>query len=276
MTLEILIWDVDHGASVSAKVPNQQVLMLNCTANPYSGFSPIQRTQKRWGSIDLLIVSHPHIDHISDIFNISDYEPPMLLVPNVLYDQLMVGKDGNSRRIVGRYIMLCKRAYTPSPNPLLCGDVQISTFGLRGYQHNINDYSLVTFLTYGHFTFAHAGDITSTGWDHLIDQDGTRLIKMLKKTNFFMASHHGREEGYDDVVMDYMKSLKMVFISDKYAQPTSVTNWYSERCAGWKATNEYYGSTSRRYALTTRNDGRIRLVVSSSDRTMVKVTYRVD
>lgn len=275
MALEILIWDVDHGASVSAKTPNQQVLMMDCAANPYSGFSPIQRTQRRWGPIDLLIVSHPHIDHISDIENISQYEQPLLLAPAVPHDQLMEGKDWDGRRIVERYLMLCKRGFAPSPNPFLCGGVKISIFSLRGYQHNINDYSLVTFLTYGHFTFAYAGDITSAGWDRLIDQEGARLIRMLQRTNFFMASHHGREEGYSDEVMDHMKSLKMVFISDKHVQPTSVTDWYSEQCLGWKVANEHDGSRRYRYVLTTRKDGRIKLKVSRSDgRTGVRVTTR--
>ena len=272
MTLEILIWDVDHGASVSVKTPNQQVIMLDCADNPHSGFSPIQR--KHWGPINLLIVSHPHIDHISDIFNITDYNSPTLLAPNVPYNQLMERKDYDSGCIVERYLRLCKQGFVSSLDLFSYGDVQISIFGLRGYQHNINDYSLVTFLTYGHFTFAYAGDITSVGWDRLIDQEGIRLIKMLNKTNFFMASHHGREEGYNDDVMNYMKSLKMVFISDKYVQPTSITNWYSQRYAGWNVTNEYYSNTNRRYVLTTRNDGRIGLVVSQSDRTTVNVTYR--
>ena len=277
MTLKILIWDVGHGSSVSVQAPNQQVLMLDCAVNPYTGFSPIKSTQRRWGRIDLLIVSHPHIDHISDIDNISYYEPPMLLAPTVPYTQLREGKYGDYSRIIEEYIVLCKRAYAPNLNPRLWGNIVISSFGLRGYQHNINDYSLVTFLTYGDFTFAYAGDISSTGWDRLIHQDGSRLIQMLQRTNFFMASHHGREEGYNADILAYMRSLRMVFISDEHMQPTSVTNWYSEWCKGWNVIDEEYDSVNHRYALTTRRDGRIRIVVSRSDRrTRVEVTTKSD
>lgn len=274
MALEILIWDVDHGASVSVKTPNQQVLMLDCAANPYSGFSPIQRTQRYWGPIDLLIVSHPHIDHISDIVNIKQNKQPLLLAPDVPFDQLMEGKDEYSKSIVEEYIMLYEQAYAPNLDPRLWGNVAISSFSLQDYQRNINDYSLVTFLTYGQFTFAYAGDISSTGWDRLIDQDGARFVRMLDKTNFFMASHHGREEGYNDDILNYMRSLRMVFISDKYVQPTSITKWYSEQCLGWQITNEHDGSIRLRYVLTTRNDGRIKLKVSLSDCTRVGVTTR--
>ena len=277
MALEIQIWDVEHGASVSVQAPNQQVLMMDCASNSYSGFSPILTTQCRWGPIDMLIVSHPHIDHISDIDNISYYEPPMLLAPSVPYAQLREGKYGDYRHIIEEYIALRKRAYAPNLNPRLWGNVIISSFGLQGYQHNINDYSLVTFLTYGGFTFAYAGDISSTGWDRLISQDGARLIRMLQRTNFFMASHHGREEGYNDKVMAYMRSLRMVFISDEHVQPTSVTDWYSEWCRGWNVIDEEYDSTSCRYVLTTRKDGSIRIEASrSNSRTRVKISTMAD
>lgn len=276
MTLEILIWNVEHGASVSVQAPNQQVLMMDCSFNPHSGFSPVLATQSHWGQIDLLIVSHPHIDHISDINNIDYYEPPMLLAPFVPYAQLREGKYGDYSRIIEDYIALRRRAYAPNLNPHSWGNAVISSFGLQGYQYNINDYSLVTFLTYGGFTFAYAGDISSTGWDRLISQYGTRLTRMLQRTNFFMASHHGREEGYNDQVMGYMRSLRLVFISDKHVQPTSVTGRYSEWCRGWNVVDEEYDSTNRRYVLTTRKDGRIRIEVTRFNRrTCVEVSTRV-
>lgn len=274
MALEILIWDVDHGASVSVQAPNHQVLMMDCADNPYTGFSPVLRTEERWGHVDLLIVSHPHIDHISDITNVDYYKPPMVLAPSVPYAQLRDKKYGDSKRIIENYIALLERAPRPDLCPQVWGGVTISVFGLQGYQSDINDYSLVTFLTYGGFIFAYAGDISSAGWNSLINQCGTRLTGMLQRTNFLMAPHHGREEGYNADIMSYMKSLKMVFVSDKYVQPTSVTDLYSEWCAGWPIMDEETGHESRRYVVTTRKDGRIRIKAWLSDRTEVEVTAR--
>ncbi|MCY4491922.1 MAG: hypothetical protein OXC46_10775 [Thaumarchaeota archaeon] len=93
-------------------------------------------------------------------------------------------------------------------------------------------------MTYGGFTFAYAGDITSNGWDDLIRQEGTKFTSMLEKTNFFQVSHHGREEGFNPIIFDYMTNLKMAFVSDKQPQSTSITGKYSQYCKGWKVTDE--------------------------------------
>jgi len=271
MTLEIIIWDVNHGNSTSVRLPNGKVMMLDCAANPVTDFSPILQTKKRWGYLDLLIVSHPHIDHISDICNIDHLKPEMFEAPQVSRQQLREGKDGEFRDIIEKYIDFTS-GYHDIPQSELdysksWGDeVEVSYFGLDGYQEDINNYSLVTFLEYKDFTFAYAGDLTSNGWESLIDQEGSIFTRLLQKTNFFEVSHHGRKEGFNPIIFDYMKDLKLAFVSDKQYQSTSITSTYSQYCKGWQVLNENTGYyVNGRKVVTTRSDGRIRIEVNDKN-----------
>ncbi len=266
MTLEIIIWDVNHGNSASIKLPNGKTMMLDCASNPLTDFSPIWQTKNCWGHLDLLIISHPHIDHISDIVNIDYLKPKWLLYPEVSHNQLREGKYDNSIDIIEKYIDFTN-GYKPIPPSDIDysrswgNEVMISNFGLNGFQEDINNYSLVTFLEYRDFTFAYAGDLTSEGWERLVEQDGTQFTDMLRKTNFFEVSHHGRENGFNPIIFDYMKDLKMAFVSDKQYHSTSVTSYYSPYCGGWQIINENSNYAENRKVLTTRSDGRIRIEV---------------
>jgi len=267
MSLEIIIWDVNHGNSTSVRLPNGNTLMLDCAANPLTGFSPIWQTKKRWGYLGLLIISHPHIDHISDIVNIDYLKPQMLLYPKVSHNQLREGKYGDFKDIIEKYIEFTS-GYKPISldphNSKSWGDeVDIIYFGLNGYQEDLNNYSLVTFLTYEGFTFGYAGDLTSEGWEALIEQEGSLFTNMLKKTNFFEVSHHGRKEGYNPIIFDYMTDLKLALVSDKHYQSTSITSTYAEQCEGWQVINENTDEIMNgRKVLTTRSDGRIKIEVN--------------
>ena len=247
--------------------------MLDCAENPDTGFSPIQRTERRWGCLDLLMVSHPHMDHISDIHNTNTRNPPHIFVPFVPRRQLLGRKyepSGNIKLRIG--VSNLERQALVFKFLENWGGVKISCFGLNGYQEDINDYSLVTFLTYGSFTFAYAGDLSSGGWDFLIKQEGSKFTRMLRKTNFFVAAHHGRKEGFNPIIFKYMRDLKMVFISDKEYQPTSVTNLYSQQCKGWTVKNEKHNCLETRKVLTTRNDGRI-IIMATQDYRTAKVKH---
>ena len=166
--------------------------MLDCAANPITGFSPILQTKKKWDHLNFLLVSHPHIDHISDIVNIDCLEPNALLAPDVPYRQLREGKDGWFKEIIEKYIDFISTYKNPCSLDYcknLWGDAEIQIFGLRGYQEDLNNYSRVVFVKYKNFIFAYGGDLTSKGWEDLIEQEGVAFTRMLEQTNFFEVAH---------------------------------------------------------------------------------------
>jgi len=281
MSLEIIIWDVNHGNSASIKLPNGKILMLDCAANPVTEFSPIYQTKRHWGHLDCLNISHPHLDHISDILNIDYMKPDSLERPFIDHDRLREGKDGEALEIINKYIDFeSSFSYDapPEKHPHYTewsDDVEINDFRLDGEHEDLNDYSSVTFLSYGSFHFAYGADLSSGGWDKLIDQEGSKFKNKLAKVNFFEASHHGRENGFSPQIFSKMKP-RLVLISDKEVQDTSVTGRYHDYCLGWPVINQNEEETNDRYVLTTRSDGRIKIsvdIVDQETRVEVKTLY---
>ena len=62
MTLRIYIHNVGHGHAVHAITPNGQhiVVDLGCS----DSFSPLEWLKRSTGTIDSLMITHPHGDHI--------------------------------------------------------------------------------------------------------------------------------------------------------------------------------------------------------------------
>ena len=265
--LEIVIWNVGHGNAASARLPNGNVLMLDCGSNPDTDFSPVQATLRRWGRIDALFISHPHMDHIGDIRSIGDmrsagYHIPRLLVaPPVPSRQILEDKQGSDLDAAQSYVDLDDWYETATFDPAeLFGGVEAASFFLEGPHSNMNAYSMVTFLQYGAFTFLHAGDLPSNCWQKMIDEHGRQFTDVLTATNFFEVPHHGRDEGYSADALSLMPSLKLGLVSDKEEQKTSVTGKYDRHFEGWSTYNEAAKKQEVRKILTTRNDGRIRLL----------------
>ena len=280
--LEIIVWDVNHGNATSVRLPNNKIIMLDCGSNPLTDFSPIIATKRHWGTdrLNYLVISHPHMDHIRDILNLNHNEPEILSRPkNIEHSKLRRDKFGTDRGIIEKYIELDRKYTSPfsmkSDTGSWSGNVDIQNFRLNQGSEDLNDYSSVTFLTYGAFCFAYAGDLTTQGWEDLIEQEGSRFTNMLKKVNFFQVAHHGRKEGYNPTIFDYMNPY-LAIVSDKKTQDTSVTSRYSEKCRGWNVYDENSAEYMKnRKVITTRYDGRIKLNITIRANTEVGVSTMI-
>lgn len=284
--LEIRIWDVNHGCSTWIKLPNNENALLDCGNN--SNFSPFKHLKFVWGIQDLkyLIISHPHLDHISDLINV-DIMPPKILIRNPSIPMTFLEENLNNEMYSGifdKYLQIHKRYSGEVPDsqnpkyPFNNGGVEIHNYYLTDQSDDLNDYSLVTFIKYGDFCFASGGDLTTNGWLRLINkyENDSVFSSLLKSITIFQASHHGRQEGFSSDLFKYCKP-KLVLISDKEVQNTSVTPLFCEVTEGWLVTDEVTQLQATRHVLTTRKDGRIKLAVGidkSNNNTYCKVTTK--
>ena len=280
MSLDIRIWDVNHGNSASIKLPNGNIMMIDCASNPLTNFSPILRTKTLWGeSLGYLIITHPHMDHIRDITNIDSYKPTVLHRPKIDYSFLREDKSEEDLEIINKYIDFQAEFTEPvkspnAPTKPWREDVEIMNYYLKGDHVDLNNYSLVTFISYGAFHFATAGDITTDGWKKLIEQEGDGFLNRLSRVNFFQASHHGRKNGFNSIIFKKMDPY-LIFISDKHVQDTDASSRYRAYCQGWDVLNEITSDMIERKVLTTRNDGRIKITVNKDKKTYVDVSTRL-
>jgi beta-lactamase superfamily II metal-dependent hydrolase len=117
------------------------------------------------------------------------------------------------------------------------------------YPHvtDTNNLSLVLFLHCPGLSIVFPGDLEKPGWRNLLLRPDFQAH--LARVNIFVASHHGRENGYLPEVFDYCHP-QVIIISDESKQYETQETNYSNRASGivWNATDT-------RKVLTTRKDG---------------------
>ena len=121
-----------------------------------------------------------------------------------------------------------------------------------GNGDDTNNISLVTFLTVNNTTILLPGDLEKEGWRALLRNEN--FARQLALVDIFIASHHGRENGYCPEVFTEHSCRPDVFVfsdSDIRYTTQEMTNTY----ANWASGIQHNGQT--RGVLTTRSDGSI-------------------
>ena len=73
--LKIVIWDVQHGHGSYLSTPGGQDIVIDLGTGSYGDsnleFSPLLHLKNKWKveRLDGVIISHPHRDHLDDIFD---------------------------------------------------------------------------------------------------------------------------------------------------------------------------------------------------------------
>jgi competence protein ComEC len=269
--LEIVIWDVQHGSAAYVITPNGKKFIIDLGTGDISGssseFSPLQFLKSQGiNYIDEIIITHPHTDHIDDILNIGSIKFSKLLRPNHLTEQEIrsANKAGDKLK-VDKYIEFTNsftEAVSDTDNvrlPKNNGGVKIEYFSPWKCSHsNINNHSIVVIIEYLGVKIVVPGDNESASWDELLE------LKEFKEkvlgTHVFIAPHHGRESGYSENLFKLI-SPEIVIVSDGKYSDTSITSKYTEVANGLIVHSRSGKPSKKRYCLTTRQDGTIRIEV---------------
>jgi beta-lactamase superfamily II metal-dependent hydrolase len=85
--LKVVVWDVQHGHATYIRTPNGKHIVIDLGIGSYerssADFSPLLHLKKEWrvNQLDSVIITHPHRDHIDDIFNFDKLTPKTLSRP---------------------------------------------------------------------------------------------------------------------------------------------------------------------------------------------------
>jgi len=103
-------------------------------------------------------------------------------------------------------------------------------------------------------SFALGGDLERPGWLRLLENPHVR--RHLSQVDVFVASHHGRSNGYCREVFDYCRP-RLVVMSDGPVQHDTqlMASTYSQHATG--ETFNSPGGREIRKVVTTRKDGNI-------------------
>lgn len=254
--MEIKIFDVSHGFCAYLIADNRNVMLFDCGHNERTGFRPsLYLPRSGCRAIEKLIITNYDEDHISDLCNLLNALPIEVLYCNrsITVEQLRQLKleNGPLTANMGKLISTITRYSNTDFMPPDFSGIEHKTFNCTYPSFtDTNNLSIVSFIHYDGRGIVFPGDIEKKGWEELLKQE--QFKDNLRRTTFFVASHHGRENGYCEEVFEYCKP-SIIIISDKEVVHETQKNCYAKHASGipWN------GGPERRYVLTTRSDGMI-------------------
>lgn len=272
--LEFFFWDVQHGHAAYIKTPNNRHIAVDLGTGSFSTkheFSPFLYLKNKYKvpRLDLVVITHPHRDHIDDIFNFYELNPKSIMRPKHLTEgEIRAGnKQGDFAKvdeflkIHDHYRGVVKGTPQDARVPENWGGVKMDFFvSQNADRKNLNNHSVVTIFQYLTSKFILPGDNEDISWQELLKDP--RFCESAKNADVLLAPHHGRKAGYSADLLDLVRP-RLVVISDGPEGETSCTDLYAAKIrqyhkSGWKA---YYSDNTwdERFCVTTRCDGLIRV-----------------
>ncbi len=261
---KFVFWDVQHGNATYFSTPNGRHFVIDLgtgklgDGNP--DFSPLLHLRDSWGvsRLDSVIITHPHRDHLDDIFNFDALNPFTLSRPDHLSETDIRSDNYKADHFIEKYLEIDRRYNQPVPpssnplEPVNNGGVEVRTFEPSSCPtSNLNNHSVVTVVTHEGCKMLIPGDNESPSWDELLGRRDFR--DAIRGTDVLLAPHHGRKAGFSSALFEHIKP-RLTIISDGPSGNTSATELYARKTQGWKV-HKRSGGTDVRRCVTTRRDG---------------------
>ena len=255
--MKFAILNVEHGFCAYAVGRDGGVLLFDCGHGSTIRPSTYLRGQGI-SSIDRFFVTNYDEDHISDLIDVRRHLDIETLTRNwsLTSSQLRSLKTPPLSPAMNELLAMVDSFTVDVPPSRRDPDgIRVSVFW-NDYPSftDTNNLSLLTFLDVGDVSFALGGDLEKGGWGKLLEHPQVRGL--LERVDVFVASHHGRENGYCPDVFDHC-SPSLVVMSDGPVKHRTqeMASAYARHASG-----SYFnsgGTRQWRKVVTTRRDGTI-------------------
>lgn len=254
MKFEIL--DVGHGFCAVLRADDGNIMLFDCGHKRIPEFRPSTYLRQRGHSrVERLFISNYDEDHISDLPEIRRCFRIRTLYRNrsITTAQLRgLKRQAGPLSEAMRSFLEMNDAYVYPPRE---SDSEFPGVEYRLFHNDYgsdfrdtNNISLVTFLSCNGSDFVLPGDLATAGWERLLENQDFRTC--LRGVDYFVASHHGREDGYCAAVFQYCAPKAVIFSDSPIRYATQeMANTYAKH-----ATGVVVGVESRK-VLSTRRDG---------------------
>jgi len=257
--MRLQIFDVEHGACSLLTADNGTRMMIDCGHNATTGWRPgTYLKQQNIAVLEMLVITNYDEDHASGAVDLFDNIDVRWLSRNTSVSgstiMALKSEDGMGPGIE-RLVNEVENVFTGDGNsskPVFDGLDRWMFYNRYPIFDDENNLSIVLFLKCHGIGVMFPGDLEREGFLELLKDEAFK--KALRETNIYIASHHGRESGCCEEMVQYLQNVYYVVISDKgYEYDTQKTlPFYSRIAKGGP-----FRSQASRKVLTTRNDGRI-------------------
>lgn len=280
MSLDIYIWDVQHGLANYINTPNDTRFVHDLGSwssdGPADG-SPLQNLKDNHGinNVDQVFITHPHKDHIDDILNLDEITWRYLRRPTHLTkEEILEGVREEDMDLFEKYFEI-GTAYSDGTsssssssdkptNPDNNGGVDVDIFSPTSCStSNLDNHSLVIVLSYASSKFVLAGDNRPAALNELMDKK--RFERSVRNSDILLAPHHGTESAYHPEFVDLVNPRITVVSAGSYDPDTSATSDYSDKSRGWTVHHRDDSDSEKRYCVTTRKNGYVKIRAGYND-----------
>ena len=188
---------------------NGQNMLVDCRRS-LEWPSPLEYLKSRIRTLDIVVITHPHQDHLTGLKEVCDWFKPRSLwhngrhcKPDPVYEDWSFYE-----RLRGGTVLYCTPSRVQRGNSLTIGDTIVyvagpSTPHLQGTVEDENNNSIILAITTGKSKIVITGDSEKEQW-------ATTDLRPLANTTVFLASHHGREDGFFEPAMKVIKPQRIV------------------------------------------------------------------
>lgn len=265
--LRFTLFDVGHGFCAYATTPGGADILFDCGYDNELEFYPSRYfSDRNINKIHKLVLSHFDQDHVCDLPDLRDVLDFEVITRNKTIPADFIRRQ---KRSTGGVSTAMETALDMHEKWIHPATVQADYGGVKArYFHNdypaftdMNNLSVVTFLEFHGCGIVIPGDLECAGWEALLKKPA--FCQCLRETTIFIASHHGRNQGYCERVFDYCKP-HIIVLSDKDIVHDSQDHDYAKHASGVIWTN---GQTRR--VLTTRSDGHILIEKEAGENALI-------
>ena len=220
--LDVKIFDVDHGFSAVIDRHNHHAIVLDVGFNSRNGSGAWRYMLKhRCSTVDCLIVPAyvpEHLDSTPEL--LEHFAESGITVQRVVANPTLAPEQfpelqelsswaRNPLEVVSRHHPECQHI---SQSITIDGIDFVFFWSSSEISQDLHDLSLVTFLSYEDIQMILPSDLKTAGWQTLLQCD--EFCERLRQVNIFVASNHGRDDGYCAEVFDYCKP-DLVIVSNE-------------------------------------------------------------
>ncbi len=260
------VWDVQLGLAIHVKAPNSKYIVIDLGTGTYESGNTSPILRRRYDNIAYMIITHPHLDHISDILNFDINSPSILQRPKSLTnEEVMEGVRYCDKAKFEKYCEINNRYNLPvkyddenyTGNSDNYGGLEIKTYSTSACDHsNFNNFSIITVFTLSGIKVVVCGDNETDSLEKLMKQE--EFKNTVRNADVLVAPHHGRESAYHSEFVSLINP-RITIISDTTKSDASAVDKYTQKSRGWRVRGE------ERKCLTTRKDGNITVEFGESD-----------
>ena len=262
-----IFWDVQHGHATTVTSPHGRVFVVDLGQGSYglgSTFSPLVSIYNSGiRTIDHLIISHPHLDHIDDIQKLGYFAVRAMTRPmHLTHNDIMNGVRDIDRPNYDYYWLLHRLFEEPTPywddatQGANFGGLAVRTFAPSSCaRSNINNHSIVTVFEEAAVKVVIPGDNEACSFTELLQMPD--FCRAVANADVLLAPHHGRKAGTCTEFLNLVNP-RLCVISDGRATKTNAVSVYSRFARGAYVKRRSGGLCLRR-CLSTRNDGTIQM-----------------